>query len=72
MPTNSGQGTRKGSQFRQTLEQAGYKVHVLYNDGYALLWNENDKLELWQRNDCYAGWVIAIRGIGYEFVRSID
>lgn len=28
----------------------------------------NDRFELWQKNDHFAGYVIEIDGVGYEFI----
>lgn len=61
-------GTQIGSQYRETLEEAGYRL-VSKNDEYALLENKDtNKLELWAEKDDYAGYVIEIDGVGYEFV----
>jgi len=59
-----------GSQYRETLEEAEYRVHELRNDGTAIL-DGGGNLELWQANDDYAGFVVEINGVGYEFVSEI-
>jgi hypothetical protein len=60
-----------GSQFRETLEEAGYDLISLSEDGSeAILQDEGGKLEVWGRNDHSAGWVVEINGVGYAFVRT--
>ena len=59
-----------GIQYRETLEESGYTVLEIH-DGYVHLMDEIGKVELWQENDDFAGYVIDIGGIGYEFVRSL-
>ncbi len=64
-------GRQIGSQFRQTLKQAGYKIVKYLGDGEVILENEDGGHELWFKNDHHAGWTIEIRGVGYEFARSV-
>jgi hypothetical protein len=56
---------------RETLEQAGYTVHMRSGrDGYVLK-DEADKLELWQVNNGHASYGIVLdNGNELEFVRS--
>lgn len=60
----------RGSQRRENYKDAGYKIIAVWSDGRALLEDETGKREQWQMNDHYAGYVIEISGVGYEFVRS--
>ena len=60
--------TLRGSQYRETLAEAGYRL-IQKNDRYALLEDKDTGvLELWVQRDDFAGYVIEIDGIGYEFV----
>lgn len=59
-----------GSQNRETLEDAGLRLVAGMDDGEVIL-ADGDKRELWQRNDHFAGYVVEIDGVGYEFVRSL-
>jgi hypothetical protein len=59
-----------GSQYRETLEEAGYWI-VDNSSDETILADEDGKLEVWVENNHYAGWVLEINGIGYEFVRSV-
>ncbi len=64
-----------GSQRREKIEETEYQIDTIEGDkimGHnATLVNSNGDLELWTENDHFAGYVIEIDGIGYEFVRSI-
>lgn len=60
---------RIGSQSREPISESGMviKFHP-NNDGEVVLVDEDGgKLELWQKNDDFAGYVIEINGDGYEF-----
>ena len=59
-----------GSQKRETLEEAGYKLISLCH-GEAILKDDNGKYEVWQENDHFAGYVVEIHGNGFEFCRSM-
>ena len=60
-----------GSQNREKLEDSGYVVERLFDDGSAFLKDVcTGEIELWQQNDHFAGYVIEINGKGYEFVSS--
>ncbi len=40
------------------------------NDGEIIVFNKvTQKQEIWIENDQYAGYVLVVNGIGYEFVR---
>ncbi len=57
-----------GSQRRETLDEAGYNL-IRRNDGFVLLENKGTGiLELWSRQDDFAGYVVEIAGLAYEFV----
>ncbi|KKN21281.1 hypothetical protein LCGC14_0927120 [marine sediment metagenome] len=61
-----------GSQIREELSESGYKlVDTMHGQLDAILENENGQ-ELWSKSDDFAGYVIEIFGIGYEFVMSRD
>jgi len=59
-----------GSQTRESYSEAGYRIIRLYK-GEALLEDSTGKKELWVRNNHFAGYVVEIAGVGYEFVESI-
>lgn len=64
----------RGSQTREKIEETKYKIDTIEGNeitGRNALLVINDKLELWTENDNYAGYVIEINGVGYEFVREI-
>lgn len=62
-----------GSQIRDNIEDTEYTLDIIEGNKTtgrnALLLNAENELELWTENDNYAGYVIVIDGIGYEFVR---
>jgi hypothetical protein len=60
-----------GSQVRLTPEEEGLTVEDL--DGVdAILRDENGHRMLYTMCDDFAGSVVVIQGIGYEFVREIQ
>lgn len=63
---------KRGSQTRDTLAGAGLTVRDLFKNGDAYLKDESGKVELWHKNDNFAGYVIEINGEGYEFVRTVS
>lgn len=66
--------TRRGSQTRETLASAGMRIVACWPEtdrGTVVLADADGKRELWSRNPHYAGYVITINGIGYEFIRSL-
>jgi hypothetical protein len=61
-----------GSQKRETIFEAGYSVaRIISDDEIVLQEKETGKMELWVKNDHFAGYVIEYLGKGYEFVRSL-
>lgn len=67
---------RIGSQYRETLAEAGYTLITYAGTiddprAEAILGDPDGKQERWTRNNHHAGWTIAIEGIGYEFVHSL-
>lgn len=74
----------QGSQTREQIENTKYEVvfrdehYVLSENGTTLkygpdvvLFNQTTrKFELWTERNDYAGYVIVIDGIGFEFVRE--
>ena len=66
----------RGSQLRQELELSGMTIYAFtgsHDLASEVLLEERGtrKLELWRRNDSYAGYVIVIDGVGYEFARTV-
>lgn len=60
-----------GSQIRDSLSEANYLVEKELPDNHVVLKDTtSNKLELWVLNDTYAGYVIEINNLGYEFVSS--
>ncbi len=65
-----------GSQTRELLEESG--MDLIYdegehaeNTGVILQDRGGSNPELWVKNDQYAGHVIEIDGVGYEFIREV-
>lgn len=62
----------RGSQTRDTLLESGYRIHSKRGSGEIVLENIVDgNREVWAANDHFAGYVIEIDGIGYEFVYTL-
>jgi len=61
-----------GSQYRETLEESGYKLGKKLSHGEIILVNEFGCPEIWFKNDHAACHVIEVNGVGYEFARSGD
>jgi len=72
------EGERKmiGSQIREPLEESGYELAGYLDNAkdIAVLKSidkaDKGKMEIWTRNDHFAGYVIELHGVGYEFVRD--
>ena len=65
-------GRQIGSQYRETLEEAGYQLISWSGVGDAILLNPQGQRELWFHSDDHAGYVIELpNGVGYEFARSL-
>lgn len=66
---------RKGCQIRETLEEVGMRLVELRGTSpnrEAVLQDDSvGYTELWSEKDDFAGYVIEIEGVGYEFVRTI-
>ena len=63
----------KGSQRRFTMEEEGLALHRRLNGSEVILHDaELDAYMLYHRNDTYAGAVVVIDGIGYEFITECD
>jgi hypothetical protein len=60
-----------GSQRRELIEHTEYKLISLAGGEAILLNTETNHRELWYKRDDFAGYVIVIEEIGYEFVREI-
>lgn len=61
-----------GSQSREKIEDTEYEVDHIGTDGHAVLFNTNSGYqEMWSARDDYAGYVVEIDGVGYEFCYTI-
>ncbi len=61
-----------GSQIRDLLEDTDMRIVSATSDGEVVLTEgDSGSRELWQANDHFAGYVIEIEGVGYEFARGI-
>jgi len=65
-----------GSQNRETLEEAGYRLFHRINSREVLLLElddgqDTDHLMLYCARDDFAGHVVEIDGVGYEFCSSV-
>lgn len=58
-----------GSQYRETLEEAGYELLGFEDDEATAILRDPDSGEesLWYRHDCHAGYTVEIQGVGYEY-----
>lgn len=66
--------TKVGSQTREPLEETEYRLVATWPDvhiGHVVLADEAGRRELWAQSDSFAGYVVTINGIGYEFIRSL-
>jgi len=64
-----------GSQYREPIADTDYRIVATWpqvSRGCVVLQDADGKRELWARNDHFAGYVVAIHGVGYEFVRSLS
>jgi len=62
-----------GSQIRETLKEAGAVLIERLNSTDVLLRTpdtQNGHLELWIKQDDFAGYVIEIDSVGYEYINS--
>jgi hypothetical protein len=57
-----------GSQTRESLRGSGYKLIKKSGKEAILQDREDGHFELWMKNNHFAGYVIVIDGIGYEYV----
>jgi len=63
---------RFGSQSREPIEESEYSLLRKLDQGEVILLDKtNGHQELWSQNNNFAGYVIEIDGIGYEFVTSL-
>jgi hypothetical protein len=60
---------RIGSQIRETVEQAGYQFVRKLNSRSIVL-AVGGRMELWVKNDHFAGYTVEFKGQGYEFIRE--
>ena len=60
-----------GSQNREKIEDTEYEVYRVCAHGEVILHDtEMNRYEVWAKNDNFAGYVLEINGIGYEFCRG--
>jgi len=60
-----------GSQTRENIETTDYVIVQKSGNEVIVYDKDADNYELWVKRDDYAGYVIDIDGIGYEFAHSI-
>jgi hypothetical protein len=60
-----------GSQTRSTIEEEGLSLHQWLNNADVILSDDHGNFAMYTKNDNYAGHVVEIDGIGYEFVSSL-
>ena len=60
-----------GSQAREKLEETEYTLVGWPSPGVILLQDSAGKQEEWVANNHFAGYVIEVGGVGYEFVTSL-
>ncbi len=65
-------GKQIGSQYRETLKDAGLRIAWPTPRGYVLQDKETGAYSLWERCDDFAGYVVEIEGVGHEFLSSTD
>ena len=58
-----------GSQKRETLKEAGYKIVKEFRDDLVVT-TKTGRLELWTKSNSFANYVMVYKGIGYEFVTT--
>lgn len=60
-----------GSQIREPVEEAGFTVAGHIDDDTVVLQHNTDgKFEVWSKKDDFAGYVVEIDGVGYEFYHT--
>lgn len=65
----------RGSQTRESYTDAGYRIVSMaatLDRMSVVLEDETGKRELWRCSDGFAGYVVTIGGIGYEFIRTLS
>lgn len=67
-------GVQRGSQYRETIEQAGVSViHGPTEDKEIIIQDKHTgRFELWIENDDFSGSVLEYLGKGYEFCSSYN
>jgi hypothetical protein len=58
-----------GSQLRDTLAESGYSL-LGRIDPHTVVLEDLGRKEVWAMRNDFAGYVIEIDGVGYEFVRG--
>jgi hypothetical protein len=59
-----------GSQMREKIEDTDLRV-IMSEVDQIIAEDEGGNRELWVLNDDFAGYVLVVNGLGYEFVRSV-
>jgi hypothetical protein len=60
-----------GSQIRESLRESDYKL-VKKSGKEAILQDKDDgHFERWVKNDHFAGYVVVIDGVGYEYTSRV-
>jgi hypothetical protein len=62
--------TKQGSQFREPIGDTEYWVVGECDCGVVLHDSIFGHFQVWAKRDDYAGYVLEIDGVGYEFVRK--
>lgn len=60
------------TQTRVTLMQSGLSLYKRVDATTILLKNDENKLEVWDLHDDYAGYTIEIDNVGYEFIKTYN
>lgn len=60
-----------GSQKRESLSESGMTLHKRIDRNQVHLKDADGNMELWIRNDHFAGYTIEINKVGYEFACSV-
>jgi len=61
-----------GSKTRETLKEAGFELVERKGKAVVLKDVKTLNLELWSQNNDYAGYVIEINNVGYEFISNLS
>lgn len=62
----------RGSQRREAIEETEYILAQRLTNGQVVLVDTDGKRELWVARDDFAGYVVEIDGVGYEFCGTLS